>query len=194
MTYYIGNENNLSDLLGQNNPRFFYALRRTDDGQLYFAKIDQLKDTDTMTVNVAGPNNQNFEDFEYGVDYFDGRLEEDHSRPFENLFYDQYRWDGKNMYYYINNRGELVVRINQKYVYPVTFVGSITGTTLTVESISSGIVEIGMTLAGLELIADTRILTQLTGVKGREGTYTLSENYGTTPPLPLNEYIIGTLI
>lgn len=117
MTYYVGNENNLADLLGANNPRFFYALRRTDDGQLFFAKIDQLKDTDTITVNVAGPNAQNFEDFEYGVDYFDGRLEEDHSRPFQNLYYDQYRWDGKNMYYYINNQGELVVRINQKYTY-----------------------------------------------------------------------------
>lgn len=117
MTYYIGNENNLADLLGAGNPRFFYALRRTDDGQLFFAKIDQLKDFDTITVNVAGPNDQNFEDFEYGVDYFDGRLEEDHSRPFANLFYDQYRWDGKNMYYYINENGELVVRINQKYTY-----------------------------------------------------------------------------
>lgn len=117
MTYYVGNENNLSDILGQGNPRYFLALRRTDDGLLYFAKIDQLKDTETITINVAGPNADNFENFEYGVDYFDGRLAEDHSRPYPNLYYDQYRWDDKNCYYYINDAGELVVRINQSYTY-----------------------------------------------------------------------------
>ena len=44
MTYYVGNENSLADLLGAGNPRYFYALRRTDEGELFFAKIDQLKD------------------------------------------------------------------------------------------------------------------------------------------------------
>ena len=117
MTYYVGNENNLSDILGQGNPRFFYALRRTDDGLLFFARIDQLKDSDTITVNVAGPNSSNFEDFEYGVDFFDGRLAEDHSQPYPNLYYDQYRWDDKNCYYYINDNGELVVRVNRSYTY-----------------------------------------------------------------------------
>ena len=117
MTYYIGNENSITEILGADNPRYFYALRRTDDGQLYFAKIDQIKDTESITVNVAGSNENNFESFEYGVDYFDGRLAEDHSRPFPNLYYDQYRWDSKNCNYYINGNGELVVRINQAYPY-----------------------------------------------------------------------------
>ncbi len=117
MTYYIGNETSITEILGADNPRYFYALRRTDDGQLFFAKIDQIKDTESITVNVAGSNENNFESFEYGVDYFDGRLAEDHSRPFPNLYYDQYRWDSKNAYYYINGNGELVVRINQAYPY-----------------------------------------------------------------------------
>ena len=42
MTYFIGQIPN-ADLLGSDTPRYFYALRRTDDGLLYFAKIDQLK-------------------------------------------------------------------------------------------------------------------------------------------------------
>jgi hypothetical protein len=117
MTYYIGNEVSLDAVLGQGNPRYFYALRRTDDGELFFSKIDQLKDTDTITLNNAGANTNNFEQFEYGVDFFDGRLATDHSRPYPNLYFDQYRWDGKNCYYYINNNGELVVRINQEYTY-----------------------------------------------------------------------------
>ena len=117
MTYYVGNEYNLGDLLGEGNPRFFYGLQRTEDGTLYFYKIDQLRDTDTITLNVPGPNNSNFEQFEYGIDFFDGRLAVDHSRPYPNLVFDQYRWDGKDCYYYINDNGELVVRVNKVYEY-----------------------------------------------------------------------------
>ena len=118
MTYYVGNEISLTDLLGEGNPRFFYALRRSDpDGTLYFDKIDQIKDTASVSINVPGNNANNFENFEYGVDFFDGRLATDHSRPYPNLYFDQYRFDNKNCYYYIDNTGELVVRINQSYTY-----------------------------------------------------------------------------
>ena len=121
MTYYIGGEYNVNDILGEGNPRFFYALRRLDEGAnagtLYFTKIDQISSTDTITLNVPGSTDNNFESFEYGIDFFDGRLAADHSRPYPNLAFDQYRWDGKNCYYYINGNGELVVRINQAYPY-----------------------------------------------------------------------------
>jgi len=118
MTYYVGNEYNLNDLLGEGNPRFFYGLRRADDGTLYFSKIDQLSSTSSITLNVPGSNANNFENFEYGVDFFDGRLATDHSRPYPNLYFDQYRWDNKNCYYYLDSAtGQLVVRINQQYTY-----------------------------------------------------------------------------
>jgi hypothetical protein len=150
-----------------------------------------LQSTESITVNVAGPSAQNFEDFEYGVDYFDGRLEEDHSRPFINLFYDQYRWDGKNMYYYINANGELVVRINQKYNYDASFVGSISGTNLTVTAIDSGVIEIGMTVFGQEVISSTTITSQTSGEPGSVGVYVVSEDHD-TPPLP-DGNLIGIL-
>ena len=118
MTYYIGNENSIADLLGAGQPRFFYALRRTDDGLVYFAKIDQLTDTDSITINNPGAASGDFADFNYGADFFDGRSEEDHSRQYDNLKWDQYRWDNKNMFYYINEQGEFVVRMNQGYTYP----------------------------------------------------------------------------
>ena len=118
MTYYIGQNNALSEVLGTDNPRYFYAIRRDDDGLLYFAKIDQLTDLGTITVNNSGLTENDYTDFEYGVDFFDGRLPDDHSRPYDNLQWDQYRWDSKNVYYYINTAGEFIVRINQAYVYP----------------------------------------------------------------------------
>ena len=113
--HYVG-ATSIADILGD-SPRFFYGLTRTDDGTLYFNKIDQLTSASTITLNVPGPNADNFENFEYGVDFFDGRLAEDHSRPYPNLYFDQYRWDSKNCYYYINDNGELVVRVNQGYAY-----------------------------------------------------------------------------
>ena len=115
--YYVGIGESMGTLLGVGNPRYFYALRRDEEGTLYFARLDQLTATDLITVNNSGLTENDFPDFEYGVDFFDGRLEEDHSRPYTNLQWDQYRWDNKNSFYYINSNGELIVRINQNYVY-----------------------------------------------------------------------------
>ena len=118
MTYYVGQDNDLNQLLCAGNARYFYALRRDDEGLLFFAKIDQLIDTDQITINNSGLTDNDYSEFEYGVDFFDGRLAEDHSRPYSNLQWDQYRWDSKSVYYYINTAGELIVRINQSYTYP----------------------------------------------------------------------------
>ncbi len=116
MTYYVGQVSTV-DLLGNDNPRFFYGLRRSDAGTLYFTKVGQLIGSDSVRINIAGPASEDFEDFEYGVDFFDGRLAEDHSRPYANLNFDQYRWDQRNCYYYINSSGELVIRVNQAFEY-----------------------------------------------------------------------------
>lgn len=116
-THYVGQSPSINELLGQGQPRYFYALRRTDDGLLFFAKIDQLKDPDTVTINNPGASEDDFTEFEYGIDFFDGRSDNDRSRTYPNLQWDQYRWDNKNMYYYINEQGELVVRINQSFTY-----------------------------------------------------------------------------
>jgi hypothetical protein len=113
--HYVG-ATSLSDILGD-SPRYFYGLRRTTDGTLYFGKVDLLTSQSSITLNVAGSNQNNFENFEYGVDFFDGRLSTDHTRPYPNLYFDQYRWDSKNCYYYIASDGQLVVRINQAYTY-----------------------------------------------------------------------------
>ena len=116
--YYAGSVS-LNDILGQGQSRYFYGLRRDDEGMLYFGKVDQVTGNDAIIINVEGLTENNFEDFEYGVDFFDGRLEEDHTRPFKNLYWDQYRWDNKNISYYIDTNGIFVVRVNQAYTYPV---------------------------------------------------------------------------
>lgn len=112
--YFLGRD--YEDLNGD-TPRYFYALRRTDDGELYFCKVNQLSRDDAVEINKLGPSEENYEDFEVGFDFFEGR-DIDHNLILENLNYEQYRWDDKNLWYYIDSDGQLIVRMGTKYNYP----------------------------------------------------------------------------
>jgi hypothetical protein len=114
-TYYLGTSPD--EALGD-SPRYWYALRRNEDGELFLLRSDQLKDKDSIELNLPGDPAENFEDFEPGIDYFEG-ITADHKVEYENLVWTQYRWDNRNMLYYIGpEEGRLIQRINQGYVYP----------------------------------------------------------------------------
>lgn len=113
-TYYIGTSPD--EALGD-SPRYWYGLRRNADGELFLVRSDQLKDKDSIELNLPGATDDNFEDFEPGVDYFEG-IASDHEIEYANLVYVQYRWDNRNLLYYIDNQGRLTQRINQGYTYP----------------------------------------------------------------------------
>jgi hypothetical protein len=119
-TFFVGNNpDTLIEQLGES--RYFYALRRDDDGYLYLNMTDQLSGAeDVIQVNKIGDDpSKDFADFEFGVDFFDGRLENHEIDPLiENINWEQFRWDSRNIFYYINDNGEFVVRINQPYAYP----------------------------------------------------------------------------
>ena len=91
--------------------RYFYGLRRTDEGTLFIGKVDQLSANDPVSINNPGNVDDNFKDFDQGYDFYEGR-DLNHAKPFPNLRYEQFRWDDVNLNYYINPEGELVVRIN----------------------------------------------------------------------------------
>lgn len=113
-TYYLGQSPD--EALGD-SPRYWYALRRNEDGELFLLRSDQLKDKDSIELNLPGDPAENFEDLEPGVDYFEG-ITADHEVEYENLVWTQYRWDSRNLLYYIDNQGRLTQRINQGYTYP----------------------------------------------------------------------------
>lgn len=113
-SYYLGQSPD--EALGD-SPRYWYALRRNNDGELFLYRSDQLKDKDSIELNLPGAPGENFEDFEPGVDYFDG-VTTDHEIEYDNLVWTQYRWDNRNMLYYVDNQGRLTQRINQGYTYP----------------------------------------------------------------------------
>jgi hypothetical protein len=113
-TYYLGTSPD--EALGD-SPRYWYAIRRNEDGELFLLRSDQLIDKDTVELNLPGDPAENFEDFEPGVDYFEG-VTADHEIEYDNLVWTQYRWDNRSMLYYIDSEGRLVQRINQGYTYP----------------------------------------------------------------------------
>ena len=61
--YYLGRDP--VETLGQ-SPRYWYALRRNEDGELYIVRSDQVTDKDAYELNIPGPPEENFEDFEPG--------------------------------------------------------------------------------------------------------------------------------
>lgn len=112
--YYLGRDP--VETLGA-SPRYWYALRRNADGELFVVTSDQVTDKDTYVINLPGDPTENFEDFEPGIDYFEG-VDEDHEKVFDNMKYTQYRWDDRLLFYYVDSEGNLVQRIFKGYTYP----------------------------------------------------------------------------
>lgn len=113
-TYYLGTAPN--EALG-NSPRYFYGIRRTDDGELFLIRSDQLIDSEALEINIPDTRGETYDDFEAGVDYFEG-VDGDHDIVYSSLKYTQYKWDDRSIFYYVDNNGNLVMRINRGYTYP----------------------------------------------------------------------------
>ena len=115
MTQYAGNDAGF--VTGQIDGRYFYGLRRTEQGELFFTKVDQMDPNAVVQVNEPGDPANNFNEFEQGVDFFEGR-DQNHEIVYSNLKYEQMRWDNRHVNYYINDAGEFVMRLNKPYTYP----------------------------------------------------------------------------
>lgn len=112
--YFLGTDP--IDQLGA-SPRYWYALRKNVDGELFLVRSDQLTDQESYELNIPGPSEEDYEEFEAGVDYLDG-LTLDHEFTHDNLKYPQYKWDDRSLFYYVNDEGMFVQRINRGYTYP----------------------------------------------------------------------------
>lgn len=118
MSYFIGNtpEQTAAGFI----KRYFYGLRRNDDGELFLARVDQLQggDENITVINDLGIEEENFPDFEEGIDFLDG-VDSDGNVVYPNLRYPQIKWDGRSLIYYIEqDTGFFVQRISEGYVFP----------------------------------------------------------------------------
>jgi hypothetical protein len=118
MSYYIGTTP--KDVLDGFVKRFFYALRRNEDGELFLIVADQLNaSTDQdVVINEVGVADGNCLDYEEGIDFLEG-LDANHDKVYDNLRYPQMRWDGRRVLYYIDPvDGQFVQVVGKGYVYP----------------------------------------------------------------------------
>jgi hypothetical protein len=114
----------MSNYIGQNpdqiatamTNRYFYGLRRTDNGELFLGKLDQMDANGNIQINKPGDNSNDFDQFEEGSNFFEGR-DVNHELVYSNLNYEQYRWGDKNIWYYVNSDGELVASVNTRVIY-----------------------------------------------------------------------------
>jgi hypothetical protein len=111
--YVLGNDPQTR--LGD-TPRFFYGLRKNENGSLFLQRSDQLKANESIEINNLGEESGNYNDFEIGVDFFEG-IDVNHNPAFENLKYQQYRWDDRAIFYYIDDDGQLVAKVNNGHTY-----------------------------------------------------------------------------
>ena len=104
----------LQKTLGNN--RYFNGLRRSLDGTIYMVKADLLELEDGVELNRPGNINENYNNWSRGEDFFEGR-DTQHRLVYKNLVYEQYKWDGRNLFYYVNKDGELVLKVNEAQTY-----------------------------------------------------------------------------
>jgi len=116
MSHYIGN--NPGAIVQGFIKQYFYGMRRNDDGELFLLRVDQLSGQGTATINDVGIGENNYPDFEEGIDFLEG-IDANHDIVYENLRYQQIKWDGRLLTYYIDpTDGQFIVRISEDYQYP----------------------------------------------------------------------------
>jgi len=96
--------------------RYFYGLRRTDEGEVFLGKVDSMDPNGSIQINKPGVNTNDYTGYEAGADFFEGR-DIHHELIYENLNYEQYRFDDASLWYYIDSEGELVVSVNKQVTY-----------------------------------------------------------------------------
>ena len=114
MSHYIGNTPN--DVLRDIDNRFFYAIRRNDDGELFLAKVDQSKPGEFVTINQSGVSSDSFQNFDQGQDFFEGR-DVYHELVYDDLKYEQFKWDNRNIFFYVDNDGYFTIKVNENHIY-----------------------------------------------------------------------------
>ena len=82
-SYYLGQDP--ESRLGS-TPRFFYGFRKNENGSLFLERSDQTKGADSIQLNTPGLEEENYTDFEVGVDFFEG-IDVNHNPVYDNLRY-----------------------------------------------------------------------------------------------------------
>lgn len=96
--------------------RFFYGLRRNDNGEVFLSKVDQTKKGESVQIATGNISGTSFTDFEVGQNFFEGR-DIFHELVFDDLKYEQFKWDNRDIFFYVDDDGYFSIKINEKHIY-----------------------------------------------------------------------------
>ena len=94
-------------LFSQQNDFFVHALRRDEDGMLWYTKV---KTTDNEVADFHRTDGTPYPDFLDGIDYVEETTEEKTYTNHPADKYQQYRFDFRRITYFIDSDGYLVAR------------------------------------------------------------------------------------
>ena len=112
--YYLGQTP--EEFLSQTS-RYFYGITRTTEGFLKVTKVNLDSSTDSNNLENVGALSQTFDDFEEGVDFFEGVDATTHMPNYVGMNFEQYKWSSDDLYYFVDGNGVLTVRVDIPYNY-----------------------------------------------------------------------------
>lgn len=100
--------------------KYFYKLTRNNNDELIFTRIDLEEDfnIEEIIVDPALRTTETQHEFQgFNTDYVVINIDFDHMIIEESLGRAQYKVRTDDLFYFMNQQGQLVVRINQTYNY-----------------------------------------------------------------------------
>lgn len=111
MSRYIGTTGGLP-------PSYFYKLTRDETGYLIFTKVDLNADGTEVVINNNSVSTTSQQQFDISSDVVVINIDDDHELINEAAGHSQYKIKPEDLLYFINDSGNLIVRINGSYAYP----------------------------------------------------------------------------
>lgn len=101
-------------------PSYFYKLSRDTTGYLVFTKVDLNADGTAIVVNnnALGTAPDQQQQFDIGSDVVVINVDADHEIINSAAGHSQYKIKPEDLVYFINDNGDMIVRINGGYDYP----------------------------------------------------------------------------
>jgi len=93
---------------------YIHALRRDESGMLWYTKV---RSTDNEVLDFHRMDGTQYPGFLDGVDYVEETTEERQLSNHPEDKYQQYRFDFRQLSYYIDSDGYLVARLGTSYDY-----------------------------------------------------------------------------
>lgn len=111
MSRYIGNTGGLS-------PSYFYRLNRDATGYLVFTKVDLVADSTEIVINNNAVSTTDQQQFDISSDVVVINVDANHEVIDQAAGHSQYKIKPEDLLYFINEDGDMIVRINGSRDYP----------------------------------------------------------------------------